>query len=194
MSQANQSKVNPARRFVLLDRDGTLIVDRHYLSDPAGVELLPGAAAGLKALQRLGLGLVVLSNQSGLGRGYFREADLWAVHERLRQLLAAEGIKLDGSYYCPHRPEDACVCRKPGADLVEQAAAQHGFEPGQCFVIGDKQSDIGLGLAVGATAILVRTGQGRQEEIQAGPGPHPVVDDLEQAARLIAGLLKGESH
>jgi D-glycero-D-manno-heptose 1,7-bisphosphate phosphatase len=178
------------KRYVLLDRDGTIIADRHYLSDPAGVELLPGAAAGLRALQRLGLGLVVLSNQSGLGRGYFQEADLWAVHERLRQLLAAEGIRLDGSYYCPHLPEEACACRKPGPGLVEQAAAQHGFDPGQCFVIGDKRSDIEMGQAVGAVSILVRTGHGCEHEGRPGPSPHQVVDDLEQAARVIAGLLE----
>ena len=158
-----------ARRYVLLDRDGTIIADRHYLKDPAGVELLPGAAAGLKALQELGLGLLVVSNQSGLGRGYFREEDLWAVHMRLRQLLADQGVQLEGSYYCPHTPDDACACRKPGTGLVQEAAASHGLEPSQCFVIGDKLSDVALGLALGGVSILVRTGQGREQEALPGP-------------------------
>jgi D-glycero-D-manno-heptose 1,7-bisphosphate phosphatase len=179
-----------AKRYVLLDRDGTIIADRHYLSDPEGVELLPGAVEGLRALKRLGLGLLVVSNQSGLGRGYFQEQDLWAVHMRLRQLLAAEGLQLDGSYYCPHLPEDACACRKPAPGLVEQAAQEQGFEPSLCFVIGDKRSDVELGLAVGAVSILVRTGKGREHEALPGPAPHYVVDDLEQAARVIAGLLE----
>ncbi|MBI5521278.1 MAG: HAD family hydrolase [Desulfarculus sp.] len=178
-----------AKRYVLLDRDGTIMADRHYLSDPAGVELLPGAAAGLKAMRRLGLGLLMVSNQSGLGRGYFSEEDLWAVHQRLRQLLAAEGLHLDGAYYCPHAPEEGCACRKPAPGLVEQAAAEHGFDPSQCFVIGDKRADVEMGRAVGAVSMLVRTGQGRQQELLPGPAPHHVVDSLEQAAQVIARLL-----
>lgn len=179
-----------AKRFVLLDRDGTIMADRHYLSDPAGVELLPGVAEGLRALRRLGLGLLLVSNQSGLGRGYFSEEDLWAVHQRLRQLLAAEGLHLDGAYYCPHAPEEYCACRKPAPGLVEQAAAAHGFDPGQCFVIGDKRADLELGRAVGAVSILVRTGQGRQQELLPGPAPQHVADDLQEAARIIARLLE----
>lgn len=179
------------RRYVLLDRDGTIMADRHYLSDPAGVELLPGAVEGLRAMRRLGLGLLMVSNQSGLGRGYFNEQDLWAVHQRLRRLLADQGVGLDGSYYCPHTPEEACACRKPAPGLIQQAAQEHGFDPGQCFVIGDKACDVGLGLGVGAVSILVRTGHGRQHEAAAGPRPHYVVDDLLEAARLIADLLEG---
>lgn len=177
------------RRYVLLDRDGTIIEECEYLCDPARVALLPGAARGLRALTRLGLGLVLVSNQSGLGRGYFSEEDLWAVHVRLRQLLTAEGIRLDGSYYCPHVPEEGCGCRKPAPGLIEQAAAELGFDARRCFVIGDKRCDVELGLAVGAQSILVRTGHGRREEMVPGPAPHHVVDDLEQAARIIAVLL-----
>ncbi|MFH1033300.1 MAG: HAD family hydrolase [Pseudomonadota bacterium] len=179
------------RRYVLLDRDGTLIEECHYLCEPEKVKLERGAVAGLKALTDLGLGLVLVSNQSGLGRGYFQEADLWAVHVRLRQLLAAEGLKLDGAYYCPHTPEEACDCRKPAPGLIEQAADELGFEPSQCFVIGDKRCDIDLGRAVGAVSILVRTGHGLEQEALPDLHPHHVVDDLEQAALVIAGLLAG---
>ncbi|CAO0820275.1 D,D-heptose 1,7-bisphosphate phosphatase [Desulfarculales bacterium] len=179
-----------ARRYVILDRDGTIIKECNYLCNPAQVELLPGAAAGLQAMLDLGLGLVVVSNQSGLGRGYFQGADLWAVHERLRQLLAAEGIKLSGSYYCPHRPEEICGCRKPAPGLIEQAADDLGFEPSQCFVIGDKRCDVELGRAVGAVSILVRTGYGWEQEAQVELEPDQIADDLEQAARLIAGMLE----
>ena len=101
-----------SRRFVILDRDGTICAERHYLSRPDQVELLPGAARGLRALRRLDLGLIVVTNQSGIGRGYFGEADLRAVHAQLRRLLAAEQIALDGVYCCPHLPEDECGCRK----------------------------------------------------------------------------------
>src|SRR5690348_8261786 len=94
------------RRFVLLDRDGTLIVERNYLSRPDDVQLLPGALSGLQRLRRLGLGLAVITNQSGVARGYFDHAALDAVHARLRQLLHEGGVDLDGVYVCPHRPED----------------------------------------------------------------------------------------
>lgn len=177
------------RRFVLLDRDGTIIHDRHYLKDPAQVELLPQAAAGLHAMRSLGLGLVLVSNQSGLARGYFGQAALEAVHQRLYQILAAEGLKLDGAFYCPHGPGDACACRKPATGMAQQAAAQLGFDPNRAFVIGDKASDLRLGLALSGQSILVRTGKGRQTEVDLGNGPWLVVDDLKQAARVIAGLL-----
>ena len=102
-----------AKRYVLLDRDGTIIVDKHYLADPAEVELLPGAAKGLRQIQRLGYGLILITNQSGVGRGKFTTETVDAVHEELVRQLKCEGINLDGIYYCPHVPEDDCNCRKP---------------------------------------------------------------------------------
>ena len=94
------------RRFVLLDRDGTIIADRHYLSDPAGVALLPGAAAGLRQLRQLGLGLAVITNQSGVGRGYFTAEQVDQVHRRMARLLEDEKVFLDGIYFCPHAPAE----------------------------------------------------------------------------------------
>jgi D-glycero-D-manno-heptose 1,7-bisphosphate phosphatase len=110
------------RRFVVLDRDGTIIVERHYLSDPAGVELLPRVASGLQHLSALGLGVVVVTNQSGVGRGLFDTTRLALIHQQLCVLLAAEGIHLDGIYFCPHIPADDCACRKPRTGLLERAA------------------------------------------------------------------------
>ena len=101
------------QRFVVLDRDGTINVERHYLSHPDQVELIANAALGLAALNTLGLGLIVVTNQSGVGRGMFDVARLDAIHARLRDLLAAEGVRLDGIYYCPHLPDAGCRCRKP---------------------------------------------------------------------------------
>ena len=94
------------QRFVILDRDGTIIVERCYLSDPAQVELIPGAGAALRQLSEIGLGLVVITNQSGIGRGYFDRSRLDLIHRRLCELLEAEGVRLDGIYTCPHVPED----------------------------------------------------------------------------------------
>jgi D-glycero-D-manno-heptose 1,7-bisphosphate phosphatase len=172
------------RRFVLLDRDGTLIVERHYLSRPEDVQLLPGALAGLQRLRQLGLGLVVITNQSGIGRGYFDQAALDAVHARLRQLLQDGGVHLDGIYVCPHGPEDGCACRKPATGLVRQAAAELGFEPAEAFVIGDKASDVEMGRRLGATTLLVRTGYGREHE-QGKVQADFVVDDLGAVAEVI---------
>ncbi|MCI0461149.1 MAG: HAD family hydrolase [Gemmataceae bacterium] len=180
-----------SRRFVVLDRDGTLIVERHYLSDPGQVELLPGVAAGLSRLRDLGLGLVVVTNQSGVGRGYFDEARLDLIHQRLTDLLHVEGVRLDGIYSCPHRPEDGCECRKPRPGLLRQAAEQLGFDARASFVIGDKPCDVELGRAVRATTLLVRTGYGAQFAKDPTVAPDHVVDDLGQAATAIERLLTG---
>jgi D-glycero-D-manno-heptose 1,7-bisphosphate phosphatase len=178
------------RRFVLLDRDGTIIVEKHYLSDPDGVELIAGAAEGLRSLQRLGLGLVIVTNQSAIGRGYFDGARLAEIHARLAELLAAEGVRLDGVYVCPHHPDAGCACRKPAPGLVLQAAAELGFDPAECFVVGDMASDVGLGRAVGATSLLVRTGYGAETEARGEAAPDHVVDGLREAAELVAGALR----
>ncbi len=178
----------PRRGYVLLDRDGTLIVERHYLSDPDGVELLPGAAAGLRRLSQLGLGLLVVTNQSGVGRGLFTEATVDAIHVRLSALLAAEGVEIEHYFSCPHLPEAGCACRKPLPGMGLAAAERFGFDPRAAFVIGDKPCDIELGQALGATTLLVLTGYGWRH---AGEGcaPDHVVDDLSAAATRIAALL-----
>lgn len=181
--------LNP-RRFVLLDRDGTIIHDKHYLADPDGVELIAGAAQGMRVLRDLGFGIVVVTNQSGIGRGFFTIEAQHRIHERMCALLAEEGVGVDGIYICPHTPEQDCTCRKPLPGLAEQALKDHGFDPETAIVIGDKRADIELGKAIGALSILVRTGKGAAEEAKgkAGAADH-IVDDLAAAARLIAGSL-----
>jgi D-glycero-D-manno-heptose 1,7-bisphosphate phosphatase len=177
------------RRFALLDRDGTIIVERHYLAAPDGVELLPGAVEGLRRLAEIGLGLVVVTNQSGLSRGYFHRATLDAIHERLRELLARGGVTLDGIYVCPHTPEHVCACRKPRPGLVRQAAADLGFDPAEAFMLGDKACDVDLGRAVGATTFLLRTGYGDRLPAEVCARADHVADDLRQAAEVIGSLL-----
>jgi D-glycero-D-manno-heptose 1,7-bisphosphate phosphatase len=177
------------RRYVVLDRDGTLIVERRYLADPAGVELIPGAAAALRRLAGLGLGLVVVTNQSGIARGFLDLARLEEIHARVEGLLAAEGVALDGIYVCPHHPDDACPCRKPGTALLLRAARELDFEPRQSFVVGDLASDVDLGRAVGATTLLVRTGYGAEQAASGRARPDHVVEDLVEAAATIERLL-----
>ncbi len=141
------------KRVVLLDRDGTVVIDRGYLADPAGLEFLPGAAEGLRRLYQGGWRLVIISNQSGVGRGLFTLARLDEMNQRLRQMVREAGADLAGIYCCPHRPEDGCACRKPNVELVRQAAHELQFEPSAAVVIGDRDSDIELGRRLGATSI-----------------------------------------
>jgi D-glycero-D-manno-heptose 1,7-bisphosphate phosphatase len=140
----------------------------------------------------MGLGLVVVTNQSGIGRGFFNTTRLALIHQRLCALLAEEGIQLDGIYYCPHTPEDDCGCRKPRTGLLEWAAQDLGFDPGATFVIGDKLCDIELGQRVGATTFLVRTGYGAKVSTDAMARPDYIVDGVWEAAQVIEGLLGDE--
>lgn len=140
---------------VFLDRDGTVVRDRHFLADPDGLELMPGAAEGLRRMQRAGAQLVVVTNQSGVGRGYFTAEDCERVNERLRELLAAEGVQLAGIYVCPHAPENGCACRKPAPGLFHRAAAELQLELSGSFAIGDKLTDAQAGREAGAFPILL---------------------------------------
>ncbi|HEY1232923.1 MAG TPA: HAD-IIIA family hydrolase [Candidatus Binatia bacterium] len=178
-------------KFVILDRDGTLIEERSYLSDPAQVALIPGAAAALHKLRQSGYGLVVITNQSGVGRGFFDERRLEEIHRRMQELLAAEGVALDGIYVCPHTPDDGCDCRKPATGLVDRAGCELGFDPHATIVIGDKASDIEMGRLLGAPTFLVRTGYGSEVEADGSAADY-VVDDLLAAARTIERLFSTE--
>jgi D-glycero-D-manno-heptose 1,7-bisphosphate phosphatase len=136
------------RRALLLDRDGTLIVDVGYPRDPARVALLPGVAGALAELQDR-FALVILSNQSGVGRGLITEAEARAVHDRVIEQFAQAGVAFAGSYYCPHTPDARCPCRKPLPGLVRQAEAALGLDVPGSIMIGDKPSDVAAGLAAG---------------------------------------------
>ena len=172
------------RPYILLDRDGTIIAEKNYLSSVEEIELLPGAVEGLRSLQEAGFGLIVVTNQSGIARGKLTLDTLAEIHAELQRQLAAGGARIDAFYHCPHVPEDHCECRKPAPLLARRAAADFGFDLELSFVIGDKPCDIDLGKNCGARTILVRTGYGRQHEA-AGLAADVVVDDLMEAARYI---------
>lgn len=181
------------RRYVLLDRDGTINEEIGYVLSPDELRLIPGSAEAVRELRTLGLGIVVITNQSPIGRGLLTERGLGEIHDRLRTLLHAEGAELDAIEHCPHAPEDACECRKPEPGMARRAAEALGFDPTECFVVGDHAADMGLGRRIGARTILVRTGHG-QEELGAGAGElaDHVADDLRAAAALIeAEVLDG---
>ena len=182
------------RRFVALDRDGTLNVERHYLRRPEEVELTPDATSGLRMLRQMGLGLVVVTNQSAVGRGWLDEEGLAQIHARLTELLWDAEITLDGIYHCPHTPEDGCHCRKPRTGLLEEASKELDFDPRECFVIGDKPSDIELGHRVGAVTILVLTGYGAGVSRDQTASPDYTAAGLDEAAHIIGGILSQEKR
>lgn len=180
------------RPTLFLDRDGVLIRDRDYLADPAGVELLPGVVEALGTARRAGFRLVGVSNQSGLGRGYFTYEQFRAVMQELDRQLAQAGVPLDGFYYCPHAPAQDCTCRKPLPGLLEEAAHDGAWNPALSWVIGDKASDVQLGRDAGLGACLVRTGYGAEQEsrVRARYGADDrvgVEDDLPAAVAWILG-------
>ena len=178
------------RRYVILDRDGTIIEEQHYLSDPAQVKIIPGVIEALHALRELGLGLVVVTNQSGLGRGIFDNGQLELVHQRMLELLSLGGIQLGGIYFCPHRPEAKCDCRKPCPGMALQAARDLNFAPAEGFVIGDRVCDIEMGKNLTAETFLVRTGYGSQVEAEGKAKPDFIVDSLKDVVPIIGNKIK----
>jgi histidinol-phosphate phosphatase family protein len=150
-------------QVVFLDRDGTLNLDEAgYLADPDRLVLLPGAAEAVRALNEAGVKAVVVTNQSGVGRGKVTPDALDRIHARLTELFASHGARLDGIYACLHRPDEGCGCRKPGTDLALRAARDLGVDPARSAMIGDKDVDLELARRLGGHAVLVLTGQGRE--------------------------------
>jgi D-glycero-D-manno-heptose 1,7-bisphosphate phosphatase len=175
------------RRAAFLDRDGTLVREVGYLSDPLQVELLPGVPAALARLRAAGFALVVISNQAGVGRGYFPLSRVYETMARLRRLLRAGGVELDGIYFCPHPPDAGCACRKPGIELFERAAEDLGIHLRASAMVGDKRIDVEAGRRAGALGVLVESGYGAAEAAlaaEAAPESRPdfVAADLGSAA------------
>ena len=171
---------------VFLDRDGTLILDRHYLADPAGVELLPGAGEAVARLNRAGVAVVLASNQSGIGRGYFTEADYHAVQQRLLEVLAEHGAGVDGAYFAPGVEDgDPDADRKPGAGMFLRAARDLGLELARCAWVGDRVRDVLAAARFGGRAVLVRSPH--TELDRAAERGITVVDSLAAAVDLLLG-------
>jgi histidinol-phosphate phosphatase family protein len=141
------------RRALFLDRDGTVIEDRGYMRDPDLVQLLPGAAEALREFGSEGWALVVVSNQSGVGRGLITPAEMDAVQSRFLDMMRQEQAEITASYFCVHEPDANCHCRKPSAFHVEQAAREHGLDLSKSWMIGDRRSDIICGKNAGCRTI-----------------------------------------
>lgn len=174
------------RRAVFLDRDGTVIQEVKYLSDPERIVLIPGAVEALSLLRNAGFALVVVTNQSGIDRGLYRLEEYEAVARRLEELLASFGLRLDAAHFCPHHPEVSgdCDCRKPATGMHRAAAEALGIDLTRSFFVGDRVRDLLPALELGGEGILVRTGYGAAEESHLPPA-FGVADDLLQAAGMI---------
>lgn len=171
---------NPA---VFVDRDGTIMRDVDYCGDPAEVELLDGASVALRRLKEHGFKIILITNQSGIGRGYFNI-------EQYRQVEAEVGRQLgenliNATYFCPHLPEDGCKCRKPSPEMIFQAARDHGVNLAHSFLIGDKRSDLECGRNAGVKTILVRTGYGKTTDPNLADF---TAENLSEAADLILAI------
>ena len=205
-------------KAVFLDRDGTVSVEMGYIheADLPLYALNPGAAEGMKKLQDAGYKLILVTNQSGVARGYYPESQVAAVHARLEHLLSRQGVRLSGIYYCPHHPDPKgpndtgdtdtkgrtssseprwdlaldCDCRKPRPGMGLRAAKEHGLDLSQCWMVGDKSADLGFAAGLGVRAVLVETGYGMAtlEKLQArGQAPEHAAKDLSGAADIILG-------
>jgi D-glycero-D-manno-heptose 1,7-bisphosphate phosphatase len=185
-------------RAAFLDRDGTIIEEVGYLDRPERVELYPWTIDAIRALNRAGLAVVMVTNQSGVARGFFTEAVVDDVHRHIAAMLAAGGAHIDAYYHCPHHPDgkvegyaQACDCRKPGRGLVDRAVREFGVDPVRSFVVGDRWIDVALGRAVSAESVLVRTGYGMTEERKQPRDltADAIVDNLIAATSWMLGRL-----
>ena len=183
-----------ARAGVFLDRDGTIIEEIGYLDRVERVVFYPWTVDAVRALNRAGLPVVLVTNQSGVARGFFSEAMVDEVHAHIASMLEAGGARLDAYYYCPHHPDgkisgyaEHCQCRKPGPGLVDRAARELGIDPRCSFVVGDRWVDVALARTVGAKGVLLKTGYGLAEEARAPQGlvADAVADNLVGAVNWI---------
>ena len=174
-----------SNRAVFLDRDGTIMEDSNYVGDVDRVLVIPGAAAALRQLQDAGYKLFIITNQSGVGRGYFTSEAVELIHAHLDEYFGKSGVHFDRYYVCPHHPEDNCECRKPKPKFLLDAAREYGLDLPQCFMIGDRTSDIQAGVNAGVPTILVLTGVGRETLAKHEVKPDHIAGDIGAAAAWI---------
>jgi D-glycero-D-manno-heptose 1,7-bisphosphate phosphatase len=174
-----------SNRAVFLDRDGVLMKDARYLDHVDRVELIDGAPRALRRLQEAGFRLFVVTNQSGVGRGYYTREAVEETHTLLNRHFDAAGVHIERYYVCPHHPEDNCDCRKPKPKFLLEAGRDYGLDLSQSFMIGDRSSDIQCGRNAGTKTILVLTGAGSETRQQSEVSPDEIVADIGAAAKWI---------
>lgn len=171
---------------VFVDRDGTIITERGYLTDVRRMKLYPSSAKGLRVLQNAGFKIVIITNQSAVGRGLLTLETLASIHNELKRRLRAKGVTVSGIYFCPHLPDAGCRCRKPQPFLLQKAAYEHNIDLKASYTIGDQDRDVELARGVGAKGVLVLTGAGFSLRKKVGPRAVKVARNLLGAARWIA--------
>ncbi|MCK9555546.1 HAD family hydrolase [bacterium] len=174
-----------SNKAVFIDRDGTLNHDPGFISRPEDFSFYEGSVKALKDISELGFQIFIVTNQSGLGRGYIKEKDLAEVHDKIRAELKENGINISGILVCPHLPEDNCLCRKPSPYMVKCAADKHDISLPDSFFIGDRESDIRTGKNAGCKTILVLTGNGRETLRKSDIKPDFVVEDIREAVTVL---------
>jgi histidinol-phosphate phosphatase family protein len=172
----------------MLDRDGCIIADRHYLNDPDGVVLMSGASAAIRRLAAAGYPSIVCTNQSGIARGAISLAQYHAVRLRMDALLAGEGAMIADTFVCPHHPDvtGPCDCRKPGPGLYQRASVVHDLDLSRCFFIGDRARDVIPSIPVKARAVLITSTNTREDDIDvAARASIPILPSLAHAVDLL---------
>jgi len=176
---------------VFLDRDGTIAEEVGYLNHIDRFRMFPSTGPAIRRLNESGVTVIVVTNQSGVARGYFPESLVKEVNARMLRELEAVGARIDGVYYCPHSSADGCHCRKPKTGMIERAAREHHLDVARSFVVGDRYGDMELAFHAGCKSVFVRTGYGLGEEswhAAAWPRrPDAVVNDLQGAVDWILG-------
>ena len=174
---------------MFLDRDGTIAEEVGYLNHADRFRMFPFAGPAIRRLNEAGLAVIVVTNQSGVARGYFPETLIQEVHERMQRELQSAGARLDGIYYCPHSSADGCDCRKPKTGMIERAEREHQLNVPRSYVVGDRFSDMEMAFRAGCKAIFVRTGYGLGEETWHAKDwprqPDAIVDDVQRAVDWI---------
>jgi len=183
------SETQIPRRAVFLDRDGTIGEEMGYVNHVDRLRIFPFAAAAIRRLNQARIPVIVVTNQSGVARNIFPESLVHEVHKKMISELAAGGAHVDGIYFCPHKTEDACVCRKPHPGLLDHAAREHALDLAASWVVGDRYADLEMAHTAGSRGILVMTGYGRGEyELHHARWPRQpdaLADDLTEAVRRI---------
>ncbi|MCK4256147.1 HAD family hydrolase [candidate division WOR-3 bacterium] len=176
------------KKAVFVDRDGTIVKEKEYIKDASSLELLPGVAQTINGFHMLGFLVILVTNQSAVGRGYITTEKLLQIHKRLKDLLSQANSFLDAIYVCPHHPDDDCNCRKPKPGLIKKACRDFDIDKTESYIIGDQSSDIELGRREKICSILVLTGFGKKTLNESSPDY--VVDDILKAGRLISRIEK----
>jgi D-glycero-D-manno-heptose 1,7-bisphosphate phosphatase len=189
------SETQPLRRAVFLDRDGTIGEEMGYVNHVDRFQVFPFAAGAIRQLNQADIPVIVVTNQSGIARNIFPESLVHEVHKKMVAELAAGGAWIDAIYFCPHKSEDACECRKPNPGLLQQAAREHALDLSASWVVGDRYADLEMAHAAGARGLLVMTGYGRGEYVlhrSTWPRqPDSLAGNLSEAVRQILQIDRG---